>query len=173
MQAAVLDPINNVNRFLTLGQLDAYYEVVRNKVKNGELVCDDGFELVGNKCLLFRPAQLYKRDHKIECLKLGATLFAPMDEYEQEELLGFLDLQVEESETRVWIGFNDAKTEGLYVVDNSKGLIPAPWGNFRNTDNVNTEEKGSVILDVQTGDWIRADAFQNVTAVCSKPLLPE
>ena len=120
MQAAVLDPIKNVNRFLSLGQLDAYYEVVRNKVKNGELVCDDGFELVGNRCLLFRPAQLYKRDHKIECLKLGATLFAPMDEYEQEELLGFLDLQVEGTETRVWIGFNDAKTEGLYVVDNSK-----------------------------------------------------
>ena len=157
---------------MSLGELDAYYEVVRKKTKNGEAVCDAGFEQVGNSCLMYRPGQLHKRTHKIECLKLGATLFAPMDEGEQEEMLGYLDTQNAEEGTRVWIGFNDGKVEGTYVLDNSKGAILMPWENFKLDDNDNTEEAGSLVMDYDTGLWIRVDSYQNDTAVCSKPLLP-
>ena len=171
--AAVINPLDKVNRFLSLGELDAYYEVVRKKVKNGEEVCDRGFEQVGNNCLMYRPQQWEKRTHKIECLKLGATLFAPMNEGEQEEMLGYLDEQSAEPNTRIWIGFNDGKVEGTYVLDNTKGAVLMPWENFRVEDNVNTEVTGSVVVDYQTGQWIRVDSYQNDTAVCSKPLLPK
>lgn len=171
--AAVINPLDKVNRFLSLGELDSYYEIIRKKVKNGEEVCDAGFEQVGNSCLMYRSQQLNKRTHKIECLKLGATLFAPMNEGEQEEMLGYLDEQSVEPNSRVWIGFNDGKVEGTYVLDNTKGAVLMPWDNFRVEDNVNTEDSGSVVVDYQTGQWIRVDSYQNDTAICSKPLLPK
>ena len=96
-----------------------------------------------------------------------------MNEGEQEEMLGYLDEQSVEPNSRVWIGFNDGKVEGTYVLDNTKGAVLMPWDNFRVEDNANTEESGSVVVDYQTGQWIRVDSYQNDTAICSKPLLPK
>ena len=120
--------------------------------------------------MMFRPEQLEKLTHKKACRKLKANLVAPMNQAEQEELLGYLSQQSVDSTSRIWLGFNDGIVNGKYVLDNTKGAVLMPWDNFRDENNLNTEEAGSIVMEYQTGDWIRVDAFQNDTAVCSKPL---
>ena len=44
---AVSDPLSNVNRFMTIGQLDEFYDLVEKKLKNGERLCEEGWTEVG------------------------------------------------------------------------------------------------------------------------------
>merc|ERR1712113_113290 len=131
--------------------------------------CDDGFEQVGNNCFLLRSAAEEKLVHKKACRELGANLAAPTNAAEQQELLDFLASKSVDASTRVWLGWNDGQNDGTYVLDNSKGAVLMPWDNFRAEDNENTVEKGSIVVEYSTGDWIRTDAFGNDAAVCSKP----
>merc|ERR1712176_142286 len=133
--------------------------------------CEVGFEQVGNNCFKFNSNLDQKPEHKQACKDVGANLVAPSNADEQQELLDFLASQSADSSTSVWLGWNDGQEDGTYVLDNSKGAVLMPWDNFRAEDNVNTEEKGSIVVEYQTGDWIRTDAYGNYAAVCSKPLL--
>ena len=132
--------------------------------------CEVGFHQVGNNCFKFNSEVNEKLVHKQACKKLGANLAAPKNAAEQQELLDFLANQSADSSTSVWLGWNDGQNDGTYVLDNSKGAVLMPWDNFRAEDNLNTVEKGSIVMEYQTGDWIRTDAFGNYAAVCSKSL---
>jgi hypothetical protein len=44
---AVSDPLSNVNRFVTTGELDEFYALVEKKLKNGERMCEEGWTEVG------------------------------------------------------------------------------------------------------------------------------
>lgn len=120
--------------------------------------------------MMFRSEKLEKLTHKKACRKLKANLVAPMNQAEQDELLGYLSQQSVDPTSRIWLGFNDGIVNGKYVLDNTKGAVLMPWDNFRVENNLNTEEAGSIVMEYQTGDWIRVDAFHNDTAVCSKAL---
>ena len=65
-----VDPIANVNRFLTLGGLDKYMD--RN-VKMDQ-PCHEGWKQLGNKCLILLNENQKKIDQKRSCLQLGAKL---------------------------------------------------------------------------------------------------
>ena len=65
-----VDPIVNVNRFLTLGGLDEYMD---QNVKMDQ-PCQEGWKQLGNKCLILLNENQKKIDQKRSCLQLGAKL---------------------------------------------------------------------------------------------------
>ena len=65
-----VDPIVNVNRFLTLGGLDEYMD---QNVKMDQ-PCQEGWKQLGNKCLILLNENQKKIDQKRSCLHLGAKL---------------------------------------------------------------------------------------------------
>ena len=95
-----VDPIANVNRFLTLGGLDKYMD--RN-VKMDQ-PCHEGWKQLGNKCLILLNENQKKIDQKRSCLQLGAKLvtvsidplFDP-HEYEEANLTTWSNITVRKS----------------------------------------------------------------------------
>ena len=65
-----VDPIVNVNRFLTLGGL---YEYMDQNVKMDQ-PCQEGWKQLGNKCLILLNENQKKIDQKRSCLQLEAKL---------------------------------------------------------------------------------------------------
>ena len=61
-----VDPIVNVNRFLTLGGLDEYMDPNQH--------CQEGWKQLGSKCLVLLNENQKKIDQKRSCLQLGAKL---------------------------------------------------------------------------------------------------
>ena len=61
-----VDPLVQVNRFLTLGGLDEYMD--QNQT------CQEGWKQLGNKCLILLNENQKKIDQKRSCLHLGAKL---------------------------------------------------------------------------------------------------
>lgn len=120
--------------------------------------------------MMFRSELLEKLTHKKACRKLKANLVAPINQAEQDDLLNYLSQQSVDSRSRIWLGFNDGIVDGTYVLDNTNGAVLMSWDNFRVENNLNTAEAGSIVMEYKTGDWVRVDAFQNDTAVCSKSL---
>ena len=71
---AVSDPLSNVNRFMTIGQLDEFYNLVEQKLKNGERLCEEGWTEVGTGCYKLVNQLMDKKSHKTNCLTMGASL---------------------------------------------------------------------------------------------------
>ena len=67
------DPIQKVNRFLTLGGLDHFYENVQNNT-DPKQSCQRKWTQVGNLCMLLLNRNQKKNVHKRSCLKNGAKL---------------------------------------------------------------------------------------------------
>lgn len=67
------DPIQKVNRFLTLGGLNHYYESLQNKT-DPKQTCQKKWTQVGNLCMLLLNRNQKKTVHKRSCLKSGAKL---------------------------------------------------------------------------------------------------
>lgn len=61
-----VDPLVQVNRFLTLGGLDEYMDQNQH--------CQEGWKQLGNKCLILLNENQKKMDQKRSCLQLGAKL---------------------------------------------------------------------------------------------------
>lgn len=67
------DPIQKVNRFLTLGGLDHFYENLQNNTDPNQS-CQRKWTQVGNLCMLLLKRNQKKNVHKRSCLKNGAKL---------------------------------------------------------------------------------------------------
>ena len=67
------DPIQKVNRFLTLGGLDHFYETLQNNT-DPKQSCQKKWRQVGNMCMLLLNRNQKKTVHKRSCLKSGAKL---------------------------------------------------------------------------------------------------
>ena len=67
------DPIKKVNRFLTLGGLDHFYETLQDKTDRNQS-CQKKWRQVGNVCMLLLNRNQKKVVHKRSRLKSGAQL---------------------------------------------------------------------------------------------------
>ena len=67
------DPIKKVNRFLTLGGLDHFYETLQDNTDRNQS-CQKNWRQVGNVCMLLLNRNQKKVVHKRSCLKSGAQL---------------------------------------------------------------------------------------------------
>jgi len=172
---AVSDPLSNVNRFMTIGQLDEFYNLVEQKLKNGERLCEDGWAEVGTGCYKLVNQLMDKKSHKKNCLTMGASLVKINSEEDNDELLGFLDRNDFRSSgvsDFVWLGVNDGKVEGTWVFDNSRPIIYVNWSNWDETSPINNDINNSARLQHSTGSWFRGHALEEAAAVCAKPMLP-
>ena len=70
------DPIQKVNRFLTLGGLDHFYETKQNNTDRMNEIqsCQKKWRQVGDQCMLLLNRNQKKIVHKRSCLKSGAKL---------------------------------------------------------------------------------------------------
>jgi len=170
VEKAVRDPLTNVNRFLSLGKLDEFHQLVERKNRNGEFLCDHHWKQVGVNCYKLINEKLDKRSLKIECLKEGAIIAKIFSEEDNDLMLGFLDqtLSYIDNEIQIWIGINDGKIEGNYVFDNT--IDNPTYFNWSPTSVENSEEVGSVQLQYPSGQWIRTDRYSPAAAICSKPI---
>merc|ERR1719310_1017504 len=127
-----VDPIVNVNRFLTLGGLDEYMD---QNVKMDQ-PCQEGWKQLGNKCLILLNENQKKIDQKRSCLQLGAKLVSVNSKKENDEILQFLtELNFDGTADRIWLGMNSGKRAGNYVIDNSRPQKTIDWFNWdQNSD---------------------------------------
>ena len=70
------NPIQKVNRFLTLGGLDHFYETKNNTTDRNHQnkSCQKKWKQVGDQCMLLLNRNQKKIVHKRSCLKSGAKL---------------------------------------------------------------------------------------------------
>merc|ERR1719295_1119223 len=111
-----VDPLVQVNRFLTLGGLDEYMD---QNVKMDQ-PCQEGWTQTGNKCLILLNENQKKIDQKRSCLQLGAKLVSVNSKKENDEIFQFLNesnFVKDGTADHIWLGMNSGKRAGNYVID--------------------------------------------------------
>merc|ERR1719410_511796 len=164
-----VDPIVNVNRFLTLGGLDEYMD---QNVKMDQS-CQEDWKQLGNKCLILLKENQKKIDQKRSCLQLGAKLVTVNSKKENDEILQFLtESNFDGTADRIWLGMNSGKRAGNYVIDNSRPQKTIDWFNWdQNSDSNESGSKNSIQMNTITGTWFRKTRNGSAAAICSKPIL--
>merc|ERR1719270_2124831 len=160
-----VDPLVQVNRFLTLGGFDEYMDQNQS--------CQEGWKQLGSKCLVLLNENQKKIDQKRSCLQLGAKLVTVNSKKENDEILQFLnELNFDGTADHIWLGMNSGKRAGNYVIDNSRPQKTIDWFNWdQNSDSNESGSKNSIQMNTITGTWFRTTRNGSAAAICSKPIL--
>lgn len=170
---SILNPSDNTNRYLqynfALSKIDS--EIDDETSADLPSYCDKGWRKInGNQCWRYFDERVTKGGAKTTCFEKNAELVKPAYRAQNIALSNFLwDLEVESC---VWLGVNDAQTEGVFVFDNTDQVVEHT--EFSKHSRVNNQDRNSVYYtpsatySPKRERWFLTDSDRKCSTVCVK-----